>query len=86
MTLHPVSIEMLTNPTLRSDRSPKSGPLEKRPGLLGHLLRFLRSTSHPHCQQTLDCFFWALSGSDGETLRFLGPTFRKAAQQSAFAL
>ncbi|KAL7420474.1 hypothetical protein Q5752_004424 [Cryptotrichosporon argae] len=45
------------------DRSNEAGPLERRRGLLGDLLRLLGS-SHTQCRDTAGEFFWALCGED----------------------
>ena len=48
------------------DRSIASGPLEKRSGTLGTLLRCMNSSSHLQTRDSAGEFLWALSDDDGE--------------------
>lgn len=47
------------------DRQAGSEPLEKRPGLLGALLRVLNCTSHPQSRDTAGELFWSVCGANG---------------------
>lgn len=50
-----------------SDRSPGSKPLESRPTLLGHLIRFSKSASHPNLSTAIGEVFWSACGGNGES-------------------
>ena len=53
----------------RSDRSPGSKPLESRPTLLGHLIRFSKSPSHPNLSTAIGEVFWSACGANGRSRR-----------------
>ncbi|ORX37095.1 guanine nucleotide exchange factor [Kockovaella imperatae] len=50
------------------DRSAQAGPLEKRPGLLGAILRCMQSSSHHQTRDTAGELMWAICQGDASTL------------------
>jgi hypothetical protein len=48
------------------DRSAEAGPLEKRRGLLGQLLRLMQTGRHFASRDSAGELIWAICGGDGE--------------------
>jgi hypothetical protein len=49
---------------MSSDRSDEAGPLEKRPTILGTLIRLMNGVKHTSSRDTACELIWALCGSD----------------------
>jgi hypothetical protein len=54
----------ISEPANGSDRSPEAGPLEKRPTILGTILRLMNGVRHTSSRDTACELIWAVCGSD----------------------